>query len=273
MRQMAAVVVLLGLLGALSGCEPRAGGRPAPGVAASNAYLAATARDLLGADARVLTLAEPGTCPGHFDLRPSQMRQLSTSRVLLRFDFQAGLDRNLQAATQRGLRIAEIAVNGALCEPDTYFDACGQAADALVAQGLMARDAARHRLAEIRVRLDALASAARAEVREVGLFARPVVTSRHQVGFCRFLGLDVVADFSGVDTSGVGEVNAALRQGEHAALVVANLPEGTGLARSLGEHLGAPVVVFGNFPDATRHGGRFDDLVRENVRRLVAAAP
>lgn len=254
------------------GCDRRSSGEPAALVAASNAYLESAVRDLLGDDRPVLALAEPGMCPGHFDIRPSQIERLRACRLLLRFDFQESLDRKLAELARGGLRIVPVVLEGGLCEPDTYRAACKQVADALVERGMLGREAADQRLIAVEQWMAGNTAWARQSITKAELQGRAVVTSEHQAAFCRFLGLDVVATFTGADTASVREIDAAIRKGKSAKLVVANLPEGRGLADALAERLGAKVVVFGNFPDAASHHGRFDGLFRDNVGRLIAAA-
>jgi len=100
-RRMAPAVVILAAL--WPGCRRQAG--PPAKVAASNSMLECAARDLLGGSETILRLAEPGMCPGHYDIRPGQVAALHGCRVLLRLDFQKSLDRKL--AGIEGLRIAE----------------------------------------------------------------------------------------------------------------------------------------------------------------------
>ena len=253
-----------------SGCR-NATDRPDPPVAASNSLLECAARDLLGDATPVLRLAEPGMCPGHFDIRPSQVDQLRRCRLLLRLDFQKSLDRKLSGAKEAGLAIAEIRIPGGLCEPDSYLAACRQTAEALIAAGLLDRPAADERLDEITRRMAELAS--RCQQRAAGLKNEPVVASVHQEAFCRWLGLRPVATFSGADSAGVGQVDAAIREGELAGarLVIANLPEGRRVADALAERLGAKVVVFGNFPALGKGDASFDDLLTANVAALTEA--
>ncbi|NLF31141.1 MAG: zinc ABC transporter substrate-binding protein, partial [Planctomycetes bacterium] len=103
---------------------------------------------------------------------------------------------------------------------------------------------------------------------------RPVLASVHQEAFCRWLGLNVVATFSGADTAGVGEVDEAVRRADAAGvrLIVANRPEGRRVADALAERLGAKVVVFGNFPALDEGHDCFDDLLTDNVAALLEAS-
>lgn len=244
----------------------------APVVAAINSYLACAVCDLLGDDRLVLQLAGPQMCPGHFDIRPSQVEALRHCRVLLRMDFQESLDGKLSGAREEGLAIVGIRISGGLCEPESYLAACRQTADALVMAGLLERSASGKRLDEITARIHRKASLCRHKAG--ALKNAPVLASVHQEAFCRWLGLKVVATFSAADTAAVGQVDHAIRQGEQARakLVIANLPEGRRVADALAERLGAKVVVFGNFPALNDGQSSFDDLLEANVAALMGAA-
>ena len=240
-------------------------------VAATNSLLECASKDLLGDSTPVLRLAGPGMCPGHFDIRPSQVNDLRRCRILLRLDFQKSLDRKLSGAKAEGLRITEIRLPGGMCEPESYLAACRQTADALVAEGLLDRAAADMRLGEIVARVNRKAAGC---LRRAGsLKGMPVLAGAHQEAFCKWLGLDVVATFTGADTAGVGQVDDAVRKGERAGVkvIVANLPEGRRIADALAQRLGARVVVFGNFPALNDGHSRFDHLLGSNVDALVEA--
>ncbi|MFP4107046.1 MAG: metal ABC transporter solute-binding protein, Zn/Mn family [Phycisphaerae bacterium] len=269
---MRASILLLAALAVLPlGCRKNSD-KPAAPVAATNSLLECAVKDLLGESTSVLRLAEPGMCPGHFDIRPSQVQQLRRCRVLLRLDFQKSLDTKLAGAKDDGLRIAEIRISGGLCEPESYLAACRQTADALIAADLLDRATADQRLAAIRARIEQTSALCRQRV--VALRDRSVIASSHQEAFCRWLGLRPVAVFAGADSAGVRQVDHAVRQGEQAGvkLIIANRPEGRRVADALAERLGARVVVFGNFPALSSDHTSFDDLIESNVDALVKAA-
>ncbi len=265
----AVALALAGLLSVLAGCDRSPGG-PTPAVAVSNSYLESAAREFLDPGAGMARLAEPGSCPGHFDLRPSQLGGLRHCRLLLRFDFQAELDRKLSAVVADRMTISAVAVPGGLCEPTSYLEVCRQVAGALVAVDLLLPEKANQQLPAIETRLQELSQWARGRIEQAGLSGAAVVSSRHQAAFCAFAGLNVVTTFSGADTASIEEISAAVREGRPARAVIANLPEGRGLADALGARLGVPVVVLHIFPDEANHQWRFDAMVLYNIERLAA---
>ncbi len=279
MARVARFVALICFVPILYGCEKKTDGPSAsdvdqtqPPLVVSNSYLAAATRDLLGDDVPLMLLAEPGMCPGHFDLRPSQVRQLRRSSALIRFDFQSALDRRLESHGNHGPHVIAVRVPGGMCDPQSYRSVCQQLAEALVTQHHCSRadaDKAMERIAERMRRLDDWAIQ---QIAGAGLKGAPVLCSGHQELFCRHLGLDVIATFAAADIARPSEIDAAIRAGEAANVkqIVANLPEGRQLADALGDRLGAEVVVFGNFPVGLESEA-FDELVSHNVVSFVEA--
>jgi zinc transport system substrate-binding protein len=269
LRGVGRAVGIVGLLLALGGCGPARDGA-APRVAASNTLLECAVQDVMGAPVPVLRLAEPGMCPGHFDVRPSQIEALRHSTLLFRLDFQKGLDARL-AAVGPGLRIVEVGLPGGLAEPASYLAACRQVAQALVASGVLERNRADEALERIEARIERRVLAVR--TRLAPLEGWPVVASAHQARFCRWAGLEVVVAFTAADAAAVGAVDAAVRAGVEAGAraVIANRPEGRRMADAMADRLGAPVAVLDNFPAPGEGHAPWDDLLEGNVEALRRA--
>lgn len=257
------------------GCgRPTSGDASAMRLGAANSYLECAARDLLPTPLSFVRLAEPGMCPGHFDLRPSQVVELNQCRALLRFDFQNSLDGKLAGGPSGGPRIIEISVRGGLCQVASYVAVCERLSQAFVAEGLIERSVAEARTKSIGERVGSTAERLRQTVQAAGLSGLPVVASAHQKAFCEDLGLRVVASFRASDAARMSEVDETIATAEKsgAKWVVANLPEGRRLADALADRLKARVVVFGNFPDPSVSTSAFDTLLESNVNALVRAA-
>jgi len=242
-------------------------------IAVTTTYLESAARDILNDEQRMFRLAEPGTCPGHFDIRPSQAEVLRQCGALLRFDFQKPLDSVLDGQGTNGPFVVETVIHGGLCEPESYLAACRQIAAQFVKHGWIDQDGANARLQAVATQMSNLQQMAEHEIAQFGLEGRPVIASVHQKDFCAWLGLDVVAVFRADDNAGISEIENAIRAGKSIGvkLVIANQPEGRREANMLASQLNAKVVVFENFP-ALEHGRvSFDDMIKENIEALAAA--
>jgi len=243
-------------------------------VAVSSPYLEAAIGDVLRRDVPLVRLAGPAMCPGHFDMRPSQITDLARCRLLVRFDFQQALDEKLGPRSGSSLRTLAVEVPGGLCVPESYVSACRQLADHFVSTGELSLSEANNRLAQVSDRMTKLGTAVARRIDEAGLRDTPVLASGHQAAFCRWLGLQVTGTFSSTDTAGTREIDQTVRAGEaaKASIIIANEPEGRRLADALADRLHAQVVVFGNFPEPGKDQA-FDDLVQRNLAALLAVVP
>ena len=262
-------VVLLG------GCRDNSAASPATttvedSIAVSSPYLEAAMRDVLVRDVPMVRLAGPSMCPGHFDMRPSQISRLARCRLLVRFDFQRSLDEKLAHRTGKTLETLVVVLPDGMCVPESYLAACRQIAEHLVSIGAMEQAEADRRLAEIDDRLTALADEVHEKIDAAAMRDVPVLTSGHQAGFCRWLGLHTAAVFSAGDTAGTGEIDQAVKAGEAEGVktIIANQPEGRRLADALADRFQARVVVFANFPKP-EDTPAFDNLVRRNLAALL----
>lgn len=269
--------VFVGLLLAFpwTGCRPAHPSAAPPTFASATSYLESAAREFFPDEGDFVRLAEPGTCPGHIDIRPSQAAALRRCRALVRFDFQSSLDKFLDAPGTNSPVVVEVKTRNGLGLPESYLSACRQIADALVTHGQLDPDAAEASLRNVTARLGALAQEATNQVAQAGLAGAAVITSVHQKDFCEWLGLKVVATFRAADTASVAEIDEAISTGKLANvnLIIANRPEGRRTAHALAERLKARVVVFGNFPALRQGRVSFDDMIQENVKALNAARP
>ncbi|MCX7872475.1 MAG: zinc ABC transporter substrate-binding protein [Verrucomicrobiae bacterium] len=237
-------------------------------IAVSNSYLESAAKEFLGSDEKILRLTEPGMCPGHFDVQPSHILKLSKCQLLLKFDFQKLLDERIFKDSTNKV-IVSIKLNGGLCCPETYLEACKQTAFALEEQGLISPKAREEKLKEIGERLKKLSQKSHEIAGTSGLNGIPIIASAHQAEFCKWLGFDVVGKFSAADVASFQEIEKAIDAGKikNVKFVIANKPEGRRLADALAERLGAKVIVFDNFPDVNV-SLPFDNMLQKNITAL-----
>lgn len=254
-----------------SGCNTK--NEISPRIAASNSYIESAVIDILGKNERILRLAEPGMCPGHFDIQPSQVDMLRRCKLILKFDFQKLVEERILDNNTTNTVIVSIKPGSGLCCPKTYLAVCVQTAEALVTNGFVSKQEVESRLKEIALRLQELERKCDTTIRESGLKDEPVLASAHQKEFCKWLGLNVVGSFTAADITGFQEIENAIDAGKlkNVRFIIANKPEGRRLADALADRLKAKVVVFGNFPEGTPFPV-FDNLVLNNVEALVKSA-
>lgn len=252
------------------GCQNQASSNEASTVGVTTSWLECCVKDIAGADFAVTSLCPPGSCPGHFDLRPSQVEKISRCGLLVRFDFQQGLESRLRSAD---VDIIAVTAPEGLCLPSSYLSACEVVSRALSEKFPEKEDEYTRALVRVRERLAELEARVKQATSENGLRGVQVVASGHQAAFCRWLGLKVEAAYSGAESASPKDLENLLERGKKAEvhLVIANLQEGEQMARALAHHLDAEMITFSNFPNMTPEEPSFDALILNNLTRLLEA--
>ncbi len=237
-------------------------------VVVTNTLLEVAVRDLAGDQLTVTSLATPGMCPGHFDLKPSHVKMLRQARAVVLFDFQQSFAQKLSLADASLL----LHPNGGLSVPSTYLDLCSQLKNSLIQRFPELEQSLQESFTKMNLRMQALSQEIEQQTVSLAQTGCPVLCSVHQEAFLRWLHCLPVDTFAGSDTETLVDIESALGAGQAASirLVVANEPEGTALAQAIAQQLSVPWVVLGNFPGA---GETFDDLVRRNVRTVLEGLP
>ncbi|MBC8218579.1 MAG: zinc ABC transporter substrate-binding protein [Planctomycetes bacterium] len=258
----------------LGGCRDHRDRQSHTEIAVTNSYLACAVTELCGDDTEVLCLAPPGMCPAHFDISPSQVKQLCSCRILLLFDFQKQIEQRLSRVKKKGLKTASVRETGGLCVPETYIEVCREVGDVLSAEYPEMSARCRQRLSAIDKDLKRLREELLEKVAQAGLSSAKVLASNHQADFANWLGLETVATFVGSDIETVAGVENCIRkaEGQDVRFVIANKQEGAALAEALAQRLGAKAVVFSNFPELNGRARGFNGLLRANVEALLEVA-
>lgn len=231
---------------------------------------------MVGGDAiESRVLIPPRSCPGHFDLSPSDAVRIADARLMLRHDFQAYLDRRLTAQNPE-LEIEIVSTGGQVILPEAYLRGMTGVKELLRAHfpELAGQFEKNHKEAVEAVRNSA--DAALRQAQSAGLSGVRVLGAAKQKGLLAWLGLQVVDVFtSNHDELSVLKLASLLQtaRDERIAFIAGNLQSGgEAVARTVASQAGLPAAILSNFPGSEEYNRTYHDLLLDNVSRLVRAA-
>jgi len=266
------LILLCFMPGGCGSPDKEAGGSPRS-IAVTTSYLECAARDLAGNDIAFVRLVPPGMCPGHFDIAPGIVKSLKKSSLVLRFDFQDSLDEKLRSLVGKDFPIKAIPAPEGLCVPESYRMCVQELHKEFCIRFPDKEGEFDQAMNRINQALEALEKECRTRIRENNLEAEKVIVSGHQEVFCKWLGLDVAASYSGANATSPRQLLDIIEKGRDSNVryVIANLQEGSQEGEALAKHLGAKMVTFSNFPSMGKGQESFYDLVRWNLENLIRA--
>lgn len=251
---------------------------PSPGdVVAGTSLIAVIAEDLADGKLEVQNLIPPGMCPGHYDIKTSDVETLANSKALLIQPWQeekANITDLIEAADNSDLIVKVIAVEGNWMAPPVQAEAVEATAAALgeidPQNSALYQQKAEDRLGAIQVKGDE----AKARLLEAGVGEVKVICSQEQTGFVKWAGFDVVATYGRPEELSVADMEQLVVQAREAevTLVIDNLQSGgTANSETIAQDIGAAQVTISNFPGGFEGTETWEKNLDNNVDLLLAA--
>jgi ABC-type Zn uptake system ZnuABC Zn-binding protein ZnuA len=244
-------------------------------VVATTSVIAEIVADLGGPGVDVITLIPPASCPGHFDIKPDDMRRLADAHLFLMHDWQGrqfseGL---LRAAGNRNLNRVVLQVEGNWMTPHTQIEATERVAALLIEIDPPRSDTYRTAAARRKTEVERAGAAQAQRLLTAGVQRLAVLVNVMQAGFVNWAGFQVAGDFGrGEDMSPRDMQDAiSLSRSKAVRLVIDNLQSGKQAGIGIAKAVGAAQVTLSNFPGGFPDTPSWATAFEKNVDLLVAA--
>jgi len=265
-------VLLLAILFTLSSCTQQSAD-----IIAGSSLITNIIQDVADDKVEPRTLIPPGVCPGHYDVKPSDIVALANSKALFIHDYQenfqniAGL---IEAAENPDLIIMVINVTGNWMTPPVQAEAVDKIAQAL---GEIDPENAAYYQEKAAERAQAiLAKGEEVEDRllEAELEEVKVICADMQAGFVEWAGFNITATYGRPEDLSVADVEQLVTEAKEAgvALVIDNLQSGaTAASETMAQDIGAIQVTISNFPGGFENTETWEKAIDKNVDLLLEA--
>jgi len=250
---------------------------PSTDIMAGSSLISNIIQDVADGKLETRTLIPPGLCPGHYDVKPSDIVALANSTALFIHDYQQNFQNivgAIEAAENPNLIITVLNVTGNWMVPAVQAEAVDKIAQAL---GEIDPENTAYYEGKAAERTQAiLAKGEEVEDRLLGAGVEgvKVICAEMQQGFVNWAGFDIVAtygrpeDLSPTDKAQL--VTEAKQAG--AALIIDNLQSGsTTLGASIEQDVEAIPVTISNFPGGLENTETWGKAIVMNVDLLLEA--
>jgi zinc transport system substrate-binding protein len=246
--------------------------RPAAGpvrIVASTTLIATIVNTVGGPAFSVTTIAPAGHCPGHFDIRPSDVLSTNEARLLLNHGWEEWFPRLEQSIDNLQLRRVTLLTKGNWMVPPLQTQAAEEITALLLDLAPERADSLRAALDRYKVRVDSAGAVVRATLARKTL--PPAIAADKQAPFLQWAGFRVVATYGRAEDFTAGELNrlARIAVDSGVGIIVDNLQSGPDAGRLLADELKVGHVTLTNFP----LDGDYVKALLDNAAALVHALP
>lgn len=271
--RLSLVLALLCLWPAPAGLAAGARETPIP-VAAGTTLVADIVNDLGRGHMAAAPIIPAAACPGHTDLRASDLRRLHEAKAIMLHDWQAHQDAVMGPIRNEASLAAKVRIINA---PGNWMVPKRQQAACLaVAEVMAAIDPAYAALYRERAKARAAAvakTAATLAAKAAPLRGVPVLVDMQQGALLAWFGCTVAATYGRFEETGPERLARAVAAAKTARvrLVVDNLQSSGGSGKTFAEDLGAAYAVLSNFPGAFDNAPTWAATLAANLDRCLAA--
>lgn len=196
---------------------------------------------------QVEAILPSGQCPGHYDIRLSDIEKIKKADLVI---VSRGLPFLNKVAFQKQKQISLDANGRNWMTPDSYIHGLNQLADTLFLYFPKDKNEISKRKAAAIKQIGREAGKLKNQARQAGLTGKPVIASTLQKEPLEWMGFRVVGEYGRPESMSAKTIVSLLRTGRELriAAVVDNLQSGPDAGKNIAETLGSPHVVLSNFP-------------------------
>jgi len=242
-----------------------------PVLGASTTMIASLLQDIGGKDFTILTFLPPASCPGHFDLKPSDVQLLRRTELIIYHPYQQALQKALKQHVAPDHRWLVLPEEKPLTIPVEYIK-MGRYLLLRLAERFPERASILNLLWSKREEeVHRLQEEMRMKFQAQGASSFPTIVSFHQKAFVEFWNFPAVGAFDEPEGPSVQKLGQLIQEGRKAKAraIIGNLQSGDRQATLLAEKIGVPLTMLSNFPGAEPGTASYLDLLRTNAFKLL----
>ena len=214
----------------------------------------------------VEAILPPGQCPGHYDVKLSDITKIKKAVLTVSF---RGMPFMNKAVVEGKAELLVDEGERNWMAPDSYEYGLNILADELAKRFPEDRAEIRTRKEDAIRKVRAGADSLVQKIKQTGIYGMPVIASSMQKEPLEWMGFRVVGEYGRQEGMSTREVVSLLAIGrdQRVIMVVDNLQSGPDAGKEIAETLGAPHVVLTNFPSEKGYLATLE----ENVNAVLAA--
>jgi zinc transport system substrate-binding protein len=269
------IVLVLGLVFAslLGGCSPEDTSKLK--VVTSTSLITSIVERVGDDKVDVVNIIPPAQCPGHFDVKPSDIQKLADADLFLLHGWQGEMfsQELIDSANNPDLTVIKIDLEGNWLTPPVQIAAIDKITASLSQLDAGNGSAYQKSAAEIKGMVEAKGAEVEERLAKANLSRVNVMCAEMLAGFIQWAGFNTVAAYGRPDSLTPQVVKELVDKGREGkvTLIIDNMQSGQDAGAGIAEELGSARVILSNFPGGYENTETWEKAIDYNVELLLEA--
>jgi zinc transport system substrate-binding protein len=244
-------------------------------VVTSTSMIAQIVERLGGNRVDVVNIIPPAQCPGHFDVKPSDIQKLADADLFFFHGWQAEefTQDLIASANNPGLTVVKIDLLGDWMIPPVQQEATEEITTALCQADTENAAAYQTAAAKYKDKIAAKEAEVKARLAQASLSSINVMCAEMQAGFVIWTGLNVIASYGRPDslTPKLVKMLVDIGRKTRVSLIIDNLQSGQDAGAGLAEELGCQRIILSDFPGGFDNTETWEKAIDRNIELILEA--
>ena len=266
-------VLLLTLVVLPLGCTSEA--TPNLKVVTTTSLIASIVEKVGGDKVQVANIIPPAQCPGHFDVKPSDIQMLADAKLFLMHGWQGEMFSTdlVKSANNPELKVVILNIPGNWMTPTVQAQAVGNITSTLAEIDPQNASYYQNNARSQQAAITAEGNELKARLEAGNLSQFNVICSEQITGLVQWTGFNVIASYGRPEDLSIKDLQDLIEKAKEAsvALVIDNLQSGFNAGEAMVQDIGAIQVTLSNFPGGFDNTETWEKAVENDVDLLLEA--
>jgi len=255
----------------LGGCAPPTTAKLK--VVTSTSLIASLVERVGGDGVDVVNIIPPAQCPGHFDVKPSDIQRLADADLFLLHGWQGEMFSQdlIASANNPDLTVVKIDIPGNWMTPPVQLEATDKIIAALCQVDAKNSSVYQELAIEYKDKVAAKEAEVKAGLADKNFSSVNVMCSDQLPGFVQWVGFNIVATYGRPDSLTPQVVRELVDTGREAGvtLIIDNLQSGQDAGKGVAEELGCNRIILSNFPGGFDNTETWEKAIDQNIELIL----
>ncbi len=244
-------------------------------VVTSTSLLASVVERVGGDKVEVTNIILPAQCPGHFDVKPGDIKRLAQAELFLMHGWQGEKfsQELIASANNPDLTVVKIEIIGNWMTPQVQSQAIDKITAAICQVDAENTSFYQTKATAYKDKILAKEAEIKAKLKKANPSRINVICAEIQTGFLEWAGLNIVATYGRPDSLTPRVIKELVDKGKEAgvSLIIDNLQSGQDAGAAIAEELQCSRIVLSNFPGGFENTETWEKAIDRNIKLILDA--